>query len=122
MSSSQTKIEKGIFVKHPSGTIYVFGRANGIYTKGISTGLSDTKANLTYVKRNKDELLAKLIAEKQGIKLRINEPTLSEYGLEVVERGIKKEDNKGRVGKRGRNEKNQRDVVLKFEKHMFQIP
>jgi integrase len=96
----------------------VFGRVGGEYTKGISTGLKDNKANRAYVKKNKDVLLAKLLAEKNGIKLRVDEPTVSEYGLEVVERGNKKEDNKGRVGKRGRNAKNQRDVVLKFEKHI----
>jgi len=118
MPSSQTKITKGIFVKHPANILYVFGRVGGEYSKGISTGLKDNKANRAYVKKNKEALLAKLLAEKNGIKLRVDEPTVSEYGLEVVERGNKKEDNKGRVGKRGRNEKNQRDVVLKFEKHI----
>ncbi len=118
MPSSQTKIAKGIFVKHPSSIIYVFGRVGADYTKGISTGLSNTKANIAYVKKNKDKLLASLIAEKKGITLRVDEPTVSEYGLEVVLRGNKKEDNKGRVGKKGRNERNQRDVVLKFEKHI----
>ena len=118
MANTQEKIAKGIFVKHPSNVIYVFGRAGADYTKGISTGMTKTKANITYVKKNRDTLLVKLIAEKKGINLRLDEPTVSEYGLEVLNRGDKKEDNKGRVGKRGRNEKNQRDVVLKFEKHI----
>ena len=115
---SQTKIAKGIFVKHPANVIYVFGRVGNEYTKGISTGLTNTKANRAYVRKNKDKLLAKLLAEKNGIKLRVDEPTLSEYGLEVISRGEKKEDNRGRVGKRGRNYQNQRDVLGKFEKHI----
>lgn len=118
MSSTQTKVAKGIFVKHPSNIIYLFGRVDEFYTKGISTELPDTKANRAYVKKNREELLASLVAKKQGIRLRVDLPTVSEYGLEVLNRGEKKKDNKGRVGKKGRNEKNQRDVLGKFEKHI----
>jgi len=118
MPSTQTKIAKGIFVKHPSDVIYLFGRVEGSYTKGISTGLLNTRTNLTYVKKNKDKLLKQLLLKKLNIRVRSDEVTVSEYGLEVVERGGKKEDYKGRIGKQGRNEKNQRDVVLKFEKHI----
>ena len=113
-NKTQETLAKGIFTKYSTGLLYLNGTIDGITYKDVSTDMKNNKANLTYLKKNKDKALRELV----GLKAKDLSPTLVEYGLKVLEDGAKKENHLGLVGKRGRNLKQQVDIIQRWNNHV----